>query len=145
MMMRLSWGVGVRRNRLWMVRVVTSTRESSSGMNRRSRAMAWPGEGKGQAKAVCSGKAWQLRGLTLIDVCAALRRLSKDLAGLRRKKVQNARGISLCGHVKGSGHARDLLRCPGALSLQDLQEGNLRLKCSGGTSFSGQRTLCGDI
>jgi hypothetical protein len=35
----------------------------------------------------------QLRGLTLIDVCAALRRLSKDLAGLRRKKIQNAHEI----------------------------------------------------
>jgi hypothetical protein len=50
--------------------------------------MARPGEGKGQAKATHLGKAWQLQGLTLLDVCAAVRRLSKDLAGLRRKKIQ---------------------------------------------------------
>src|SRR5436853_2869455 len=47
MTMRLSSGVGVSRNRLWMVRVVTSTREPPSGMKRRNRAMMWAGRAKG--------------------------------------------------------------------------------------------------
>jgi len=49
-----------------MVRVVTSTRVALSGMNRRSRAMARPGEGKGWAKAVLMSKLLQSWGLTLV-------------------------------------------------------------------------------
>jgi hypothetical protein len=34
-------------------------------------------------------------------------------AGEGHGRPEKPRGISLCAHVKGSGHARDLLRCPG--------------------------------
>ena len=73
MMMRLSWGVGVRRSLLWIVRVVASTRVALSGMNRRSRAMARPGEGKGWAKAVPDEQAVAVMEVNA-DRAIALRR-----------------------------------------------------------------------
>ena len=49
-----------------MVRVVTSTRVALSGMNRRSRAMARPEEGKGWAKAALDEQAVAVMKVTPI-------------------------------------------------------------------------------
>jgi hypothetical protein len=106
-------GVGVRRRRLWRVRVVTATREPSSGMKRRSRAMARAGEQEqdqaSRPDPEPSSAGFKM-GWRLSRRYAALRRPSKDLAGWSGKRPQKARRIWISRHIKGTGQARDPLR-----------------------------------